>query len=295
MYVLLTGGTGAVGSRVLPALVAAGHQVTAVVRSEASAETVRSGGATPLLGDLTDVAWLTRQLAGVDGAVHTASPGDASSAGFDRAVVTAVAAAFAGTGKPYVHTGGVWVWGSGADITEDGPFAAPALTAWREEVEALALGVDGARVAVVAPGIVHGYGQGIPNLLAQAPRTASGALLLVGDGQQHWTTVHADDLADLYLRVLERGRHGAYYLGVSGQNPTVRELGEAASRAAGAGGAVEPDDVEGTRARLGAPFADALLLDQQASGARARTELGWTPSGPSLVEDLESGSYAPRA
>ena len=295
MHVLLTGATGFVGSRVLPALLGAGHRVTALVRSGATADAVSAAGATPVLGDITDVPWLTEQLRGVDGAVHTASPGDASSADFDRAVVSAVTAAFTGTGKPHVHTGGVWVWGAGDDLTEDGPFAAPALTAWREEVEALALGVEGARVAVVAPGIVHGHGQGIPNLLVQAPRTASGALTLVGDGTQHWTTVHADDLADLYLRVLERGRHGAYYLGVSGQNPTVRELGEAASRAAGAGGAVEPESPEATRARLGAPFADALLLDQQAGGARARTELGWAPSGPSLVEELETGSYAPRA
>lgn len=293
MRVLLTGGTGLVGAQVLKTLVAHDHDVTALVRSESSAATVRAAGAMALHGDLMDVAWLTAQLRTVDGAIHTASPGDHTSADVDRGVVTAVAAAFAGTGKPYVHTGGIWAWGSGEDLTEDQPFNPPALTSWRAEIERLAFEVEGARVAVVAPAVVYGHGKGMPNLLSAAPRTETGALLLLGDGGQHWATVYADDLADLYLRVLREGRHGRYYFGASGQSPTVRELGEAASRAAGANGAVQAESAEALGARFGAAFAEALLLDQQASGARGRTELGWLPVGPSLVQELETGSYAP--
>ncbi|RKS77457.1 nucleoside-diphosphate-sugar epimerase [Motilibacter peucedani] len=290
MKVLLTGGTGLVGRGVLKALVAHGHEVTALVRSDASAATVAQAGATPLLGDITDVAWLTGQLRQVDGAVHAATTGEGDAVAFDRGVASAAAEAFAGTGKPYVHTGGAWVWGQGADVREDQPFDAPQITAWRADVEKVALTIDGARGTVVAPGIVYGYGTGIPQVLVQGP-VVDGALTLVGDGSQHWTTVHSDDLGELYVRVLEDGAAGDYYIGASGQNPTVRELGEAAARGRGLSGAVVAEPVEASRERLGAAFADALLLDQQTSAAKSKA-LGWTPAGPSLVDELASGSYA---
>jgi nucleoside-diphosphate-sugar epimerase len=289
MHVLLTGGTGFVGSAVLNALLAEGHDVTAIARSEQSAKVLDAAGATAVIGDITDIAWFTAQLAAVDGAIHTASPNDATSPDFDRAAGTAAVQAYSGTGKPYVHTSGVWVYGSGDDLTEQSPYNAPPITAWREDVAKLVLSAEGARVSIVVPGIVYGGGKGIPNVITSAPRTDDGALLLVGDGEQHWATVHADDLADLYVRALTNGLDGAYYLGVSG-HPTVRELGEAAARAVGATG-VAADTVENTRARFGEAFADALLLNQYVTGTRGQTELGWAPHRASLADELEHGSY----
>lgn len=286
MNILLTGGTGYIGSAVLARLVASGHSVSAVVRSAESAEAVTAAGASALVGDAGDAAWLATTLATVDGAIHTASPGDASSSDFDSAVVEAVVRTFGGSARPYVHTGGLWSWGSSPAITEQSPFAPPALTAWRTAVEASLLEADVA-ATVLAPGIAFGRGGGIPRLIAGAPRTDAGALELIGDGTQHWTTVHLDDLAALYALVLEQGSDLGYLLGVSGANPTVRELGEAAAGAAG----VAPSSIESTRARFGELFADALLLDQQASGARARS-LGWNPQGPTLVSEFATGSYA---
>ena len=84
---------------------------------------------------------------------------------------------------------------------------------------------------------------------------------------------------------------GSYYIGASGENPTVRSLGEAASEAAGLGGRVAPTSVEDVHARLGEEFGDALLLSQQATGSLARIDLGWEPNGPTLVEELRAGSY----
>jgi len=104
--------------------------------------------------------------------------------------------------------------------------------------------------------------------------------------------VHATDLADLYLLVLERGEHGEYYIGAN-DSGTVRAFTEAAARSRNLPG-VAAEELEDTRARLGADFADALLLDQQVDPAKARA-LGWTPSGPSLIEELETGSYAAAA
>ncbi|MGH1548857.1 NAD-dependent epimerase/dehydratase family protein [Leifsonia poae] len=153
---------------------------------------------------------------------------------------------------------------------------------------------EGVRGTVVVPSIVYGYGKGLANVIVDAPR-GSGvpALRLIGDGSQHWATVHVDDLAALYVLALEHGAAGATYIGAGGQNPTVRELGEAAAQAAGLAGGVAGESVEESRSRLGEQLADALLLDQQARGTKARIDLGWEPNGPSLLEELLVGSYAP--
>lgn len=100
-----------------------------------------------------------------------------------------------------MHTGGVWVWGDSAAISEDDPQNPPAITSWRAEREERVL-TSGIRASLIAPAIVYGHGGGIPNVLVGAPRDDSGALTLVGTGEQHWGTVHVDDLADLYVLAL---------------------------------------------------------------------------------------------
>jgi nucleoside-diphosphate-sugar epimerase len=279
MRVLLTGATGFIGSTVLEALRGRGHDVTAVVRSEASAKAVEESGAEAALGDLTDVEWLTGQLAGVDAAINLA----ALDAPGEDAVIAAVVRAFAATAKPFVYTGGVWVWGDNPDITEDSALAAPPIVAWKIERQNRLLSST-VKASVVAPAVVYGRGHGLlAGLFTYGPRTGEGALRLVGSGDQHWATVHVEDLADLYLRVLERAPGGEIYIGASGVNPTVRELAQAA---AGPLGIVVAESDNDSRERLGAYLADALLLDQQASGDRARRRLGWQPNRPSAVEEL---------
>ena len=292
MDVFLTGGTGLVGSAVLSALLEDGHTVRALARSDSSAAALQAAGATVVRGDVEDTALLAEQARAVHGFVHTAAAADGKDAERDAALLDAVLPALAGTGKAYVHTSGVWVHGSG-EIDEDTPFDPPQLTAWRLPLDARvrAAAADGVRSVVIAPGIVHGRGLGLPNVLVQGPRDADGAVVLPGSGEQHWTTVHADDLGRLYVRALVDAAAGSYYLGVSGQNPTVREIGAAASRGTGGDGAVVGSTDAETEARLG-PLAGALVLDQRATGAKARAELGWAPTGPSLLEDLSSGSYA---
>ncbi|GAB3843471.1 NAD-dependent epimerase/dehydratase family protein [Dactylosporangium cerinum] len=279
MRVLLTGGTGFIGSTVVEALRGGGHDVTAVVRSEASAKAVEEGGAEAALGDLSDVGWLTGQLSGVDAAINLA----ALDAAGEDAVIAAVVRAFAGTAKPFVSTGGVWVWGDNRDITEDSALAAPPIVAWKIERQNRLLSST-VKASVVAPAVVYGRGRGLlAGLFTYGPRTDDGALRLVGSGDQHWATVHVEDLADLYLRVLGRAPGGEIYIGASGINPTVRELAQAA---AGPNGVVVAESDDDSRERLGAYLADALLLDQQASGDRARRRLGWQPDRLSAVEEL---------
>ncbi|GAA2643142.1 NAD-dependent epimerase/dehydratase family protein [Paractinoplanes durhamensis] len=280
MKIFLTGATGYIGSALHPALVSAGHQVTALVRNPEKADSVRGEAVTPVVADMRDRDEIRRLAAAADAVIATASPGDETSAAADHEFVDAVLEGLV-PGGTFLRTGGVWVYGSGDDITEESPLDPPALVAWRTELDARALAAPGIRSLRVEPGIVYGHRGGIPNLVVSDPRH------LIGPGTQRWTTIHVDDLAALYVAVLERGVAGQHYLGVSGDNPTVRELASAAL-----GAEPSPEDPAKTVARLGG-FGAALLLDQQASGEKARRELSWKPSRPSLLEEITTGGYAP--
>jgi nucleoside-diphosphate-sugar epimerase len=286
MEILLTGATGYIGSAVRSALVTAGHTVTALVRSEAAADRVVGDGVRPVIGDMRDSGLVTALAGKSDGVVHAASPGDGTSAAAEAEFADAVLSGLDGV---FVRTGGVWVHGSGDAITEETPLDPPPIVAWREAVDRRVLAASGIRAVLIEPGVVYGHGGGIPRLAVTAER-AGEALTLIGDGSQHWVTVHVDDLAELYVAALERAGHGETFLGAGGANPTTRELGEAASRRLGLGGRVVPEDPAETVERLG-EFGRALLLDQQADGGKARRVLGWRPSRPSLLEEIASGGY----
>jgi nucleoside-diphosphate-sugar epimerase len=290
MKVTLTGSTGFVGSHILTELQAHGHDVTALVRDDAQAQKVAALGATPAVVDLYDRPAVTSKFTGTDGAIHTASPGDATSANLDSAVADAAIDAFAGTGKPYLQISGDWIYGNNRDITEESPIEAPAMVAWKEPIERRVLDAAGMRGVVVISSVVYGDGGGaVPGLLLGSPRDDAGNLIMLGTGQQHWSTVHAADLADFFRRALEDGSaRGRYVIG-DGSNPTVAELTEAAAVPARAPGAVAGSDGE-ARARLG-DLAEVLLLDQGTGAARARAELGWQPSRPELAEEFRHGSY----
>ena len=291
MKVVLTGVTGFIGSHVLADLHKHGHEVTALVRDDAQADTVAARGATPAVVDLYDRPTVARLLSNADGAIHTASPGDVTSANLDSAVVDAVIDAFSGTGKPYLQISGLWIYGANPSITEASAFNAPALVSWKEPIERRVLGAPGIRGVVIVSGVAYGDGGGgIPGLLLGSPRDDAGNLIMLGTGQQHWATVHAADLADFFRRVLEdESARGRYVIG-NGLNPTVAELTRAAAVDVGAPGAVPGSDDE-ARARLGDYFAEVLLLDQGTSAAKARAELGWYPSHPSLTDEFRHGSY----
>ena len=291
MKVALTGATGFIGSHVLTNLFKHGHEVTALVHNDDQADIVAARGATPIVVDLYDRPAVVRIFGNADGAIHTASPGDATSADLDSAVVDAAIDAYAGTGKPYLEISGVWVYGANTSITEDSPFHAPALVAWKEPIERRMLSVRDMRGAVIVSGVAYGDGGGaIPGLLLGSPRDDQGNLIMLGTGQQHWPTVHVADLADVFRHVFEDDSARGYYVVGDGLNSTVTELTEAAAVAAGAPGAVPGSDEE-ARKRLGDYFADVLLLDQSTIAAKARTELDWSPSHPGLVEEFRHGSY----
>jgi len=291
MKVVLTGATGFIGSHVLTDLQDHRHEVTALVRPGADAEIVAARGATAAVVDLYDRSTVLSQLIDADAAIHTASPGDETSANLDAAFADAAIEAVTGTGKPYLHISGQWVYGDNTAITEDSPRNAPALVAWREPIERRVLDAKGMRGVVIVSGLAYGDGGGgIPGLLLGSPRDDAGNLIMLGTGHQHWSTVHVADLADFFRRVLEDDTARGNYVIGDGLNPTVAELTEAAAVAAGTPGAVPGSDDE-ARSRLGEYFAEVLLLDQGTDAARARVELDWSPSHPGLVDEFRNGSY----
>lgn len=291
MRVALTGSTGFIGSHVLTELLERGHEVEALVRNDEQAQAVEAKGAKPTVVDLFDRVALSDVLMGTQGAIHTASPGDETSAAMDTAMLDAVIDAFDGSGRPYIQISGLWVYGNNTAITETSAFDAPPMVAWKVPIAQRLLDTPGVRGVVPVSAVAYGDGGGgIPGLLLGSPRDDDGNLITVGNGRQHWPTVHAADLADFFRRALEdEGARGYYVLG-NGESSTAANITQAAADAVGAPGAVPGSDDE-IRQRVGDYFAEVLLLDQGTDAARARAELGWIPSHPTLVDEFEKGSY----
>ncbi|GAA4158605.1 NAD-dependent epimerase/dehydratase family protein [Shinella granuli] len=288
MKVLLTGASGYIGSATLDALLAAGHDVIGAVRNESKADNIRARGAVAALGDITDHVFLRNVAATVEGAIHLASPGDQTSPGAEDAAVAAILDGLGQTGKPFVSTAGIWDHGSGGAISETTPFRAPQITAWRPRITERVLGAPGVRSSVISPATAYGRGDALLHVITNGPRIGADhqALAIIGGGEQHWTNVHVDDLAELYVLALDKAPAGTYLIGANGTNPTAREITIAASEAIGLRGRVAPEGVAATVERLGV-LGEALLLDQQVVSTGTQ-QLGWNPNRPTIIEHLAS-------
>jgi nucleoside-diphosphate-sugar epimerase len=166
--------------------------------------------------------------------------------------------------------------------------------AWRSAVEreVLLAAADGVRSVVLQPAVVYGRAGGLPARFTSSARR-DGAARFVGTGENRWAVVHVDDLAELYLRALERAPAGTLLIAAAGPSVRVGDLARAASEGAGAGGKVTAWPLAEARQRLG-DYADALVMDQQASSRQAEELLGWKPSRPGILDELRHGSYAER-
>ncbi|MEU7478358.1 NAD-dependent epimerase/dehydratase family protein [Lentzea sp. NPDC042327] len=285
MRVFVTGGSGYIGRATIGELVRAGHVVEALARSDRAEATVAAAGASAVRGALTDLGVLTRAAARAEAVVHLAQ---ATSGEEDLAAATAMQDGVGG--GTYVHTGGSWVHGDTHGVQdESAPWNPPSIVAWRKAVEdaVLARAADGGRPVVVRPGLLHGGDNRLIDIFFVQPGKENGAIPYIGDGGNHWALIHVEDLARLYVAALSAPA-GSAYLGVSGTNPTAKEVAEACARGAGIEGKTASLGIEQAREQMG-PIADAFALDQELTPAKARRELGWTPVHTDPLTELAAG------
>ena len=289
MKVFVTGGTGYIGSAVALRLKKAGHDVSALVRSKEKSAALQASGVKLVTGDLGNPAGYAAAAYGAQAFVHTAH--DPASDGVEKdrkAIATARELLRGSVGGTFIYTSGIWVLGdTGGELVDETCKTNPAkLVAWRvaHEQQALELANEGIRSVVVRPGIVYGGANGgIPATLF-GTALKHGSAQIVGEGANHWPLVHLDDLAELYVRLVERAPAGSIFHATDASTHRLRDIAEAASRAAGKEGAVSVLPVEKARASMG-PFADALALDQKVSSDKARTELDWRPRHEDFVAE----------
>jgi nucleoside-diphosphate-sugar epimerase len=292
--ILVTGATGYIGAVVAAVLAERGHAVVGTARSAAAEAELVALGQEAVRADLHDPETLARAAATCDATIHAAATQDEEMGPVEQAAVHAMLAALAGTGKAFVYTSGVWIYGSappGGLLDEDSAPDPVGLLAWRPalESEVLAAAEAGTRTIVIRPGMVYGRGGGPLNQFAAMAE--DGVPRYVGDGENHWSLVHVDDLAELYALALERAPAGTLVNGILGPPLRVRDLAEAAAAGAGlpaprswpfaeAALVLDPDD------------ADGVTRDHRISGERARTLLGWEPPARSPLDELRDQAEA---
>ena len=293
MRVLITGGTGFVGSAIVPELLAAGHAVVGLARSDAAAAALARAGAEVHRGDLGDLDSLRRGAAAADGVVHCAYVHDFSaleaSGRTDLRAVETLGAALEGTGRPLAVASPTGHVAPGRIATEDvvpDTAASPRATS---EHATLALRGRGVRASLVRlPASVHGRGDHgfVPALIGLARE--KGVSAFVGDGSNRWPAVHRHDAARLFRLALETAPAGAVLHGVAEEGVPTRTIAEVIGRRLGVPvSSVAAEDASEHFGWLGRFYA----ADLPASSARTRERFGWEPVEPGLVADLEAGHY----
>jgi nucleoside-diphosphate-sugar epimerase len=295
MRVFLTGATGFVGSAIVPELIAAGHQVIGLARSDAGAKSLAAAGAEVHRGDLEDLDSLRSGAAGSDGVIHTGFVHDFSRfkevCETDRRAIDALASALAGSGRPLLVTSGTGLVSAGRLATEDmapasGPSAIPRVASEDATLAAAARGVRASLVRL-SPS-VHGDGDHgfVPTLIRIARE--KGVSAYVGDGLNRWTAVHRLDAAHLYRLALEKGSAGARYHGVAEDGIAFRDI--AAAIGVGLNIPVVSKSPAEAADHFGW-FAHFAALDCPASSKLTQERLGWRAAQLTLIEDLERGTY----
>ena len=292
MHVFVTGATGLIGSAVVPELIGAGHSVVGLARSAASAAVLTAAGAEVLRGELADLDVLRRGASGADGVIHLAFVHDfsnfAASVEADAKAITALGEALDGTDKPLVTTSGLLGLPSDRVVTERD---VPAYAARLSESATLPFAARGVRASSVrlAPSVHgaadrHGF---VPALIGIA--RDKGAAAYIGDGSNHWPGVHQRDAGRLFRLALESAPAGSILHGAGDEGVPTREIAEVIGGQLGLPvRSVEPGEAAQDHFGWMAPF---FGMDVRASHALTTELLGWEPTQPGLLVDLEAGFY----
>lgn len=298
MKIFLTGATGYIGGSVGARLVAAGHAVTGLVRSEEGARQLQARGMKTVLGTLDDAEVIAQAAREAEAVVDTA---EANHPG----VVDVIAAAVRGSGKAFIHTSGSGIVATDArgelvDAVYDEYSAfTPAFPRMvqRAAIDQVVFDCarDGVRSVVIRPTMIYGGGRGVRTESAQIPALIDNAKkagigLHIGRGENRWANVHIDDVVDLYLLALEKAPAGALYYAENGEE-ALKDIAASISRMLGFGGRTRNWSPEDAEKALGPKAHSSFASNSRVRGKRARAELGWKPTGIPVFEEIERGHY----
>lgn len=299
MRVFVTGATGFIGSRIVPELISAGHQVLGLARSDTGAQSLAAAGAQVQRGDLEDLESLRNGAAASDAVLHVAFrhfqhfrhdwTRFAENCEIDIRAIEAIGAVLQGSSRPFIVTSGVGV-AQGRAATEDDPPIPPSARYPRaSEATAVALQERGVHASVMRLPQVHDtVKQGLITPLVAIART-KGVSAYVGDGHNRWPAVHVVDAARLYRLALEKGAAGARYHAVAEDGVPLKDIAAAIGHGLNVPVmSISPDQAQEHFGFLGF-FAG---WDAQTSSVQTRAKLGWNPGGPDLLTDLGNMRYS---
>jgi nucleoside-diphosphate-sugar epimerase len=292
MRVFVTGTTGFIGSQVVKELIAAGHKVLGLARSEAGAAALVAGGAEVQRGVLEDVASLRSGAAASDAVIHLAFIHDFSkfqeNCEIDRLAIEALGSVLAGSDRPLIVTSGVAGLAAPGQLATEDTVVPPDFPFPRVS-EQTALALPGVNASVMRLPQVHDpVKQGLVTYLVACARE-KGVSAYVGEGRNRWAAAHVSDVARLYRLALEKHAAGAKYHAVAEEGVPLRDIAESIGR--GLKVPVVSLSPEKAAAHFGwmTMFAGA---DLAASSEKTRKDLAWNPTGPGLIADLEQMDYS---
>jgi len=298
MRVFVTGATGFIGSRIVPELISAGHQVLGLARSDGGAQSLAAVGADVHRGDLEDLESLRSGAAAADAVIHTAFQRFqhfrddwtrfAENCELDKRTIDVIGAVLEGSNRPFIVSSGVGV-AQGRAATEDDPPIPPSATYPRaSEATAVALMERGLNASVMRLPQVHDtVKQGLITPRIAIAR-AKGVSAYVDDGLNRWPAAHVVDAARLYRLALEKGTAGARYNAVAEEGVPLKDIATVVGRGLNVPVvSISPEQAQEHFGFLGF-FAGR---DAQASSAQTRAKLGWNPTGPDLLTDLGNMRY----
>lgn len=296
MRVFVTGASGFIGSALVPELINAGHQVTGLARSDASAEALTAAGAQVQRGTIEDLDGLRAGAAGSDGVVHLAFDHSftdfAASARTEQQAIEALCAALEASERPLVIASGTLGLAPGRVATErdwPDPKAGPVSPRQAGVQTALSFVERGVRSSILrlAPSVHGEVKAGFVGRLIDIAR-AKGVSGYIGDGANRWTAVHRRDAARLFRLALEKAPAGSALHAVGDEGLPTRDIAEVIARHLDLPlVSIDPQDAAEHFGWLAPLFA----LDSPASNALTRELLGWAPTHPGLIENLDQGHY----